>query len=992
MRQKCGTVYTWNCAGELYAIECALCEERPLCTLSEFTAHMEVWHSDWEAEAADASADDEASSYADSAAPAAAVDELMQEVLAEQRTSEADNELKHQLVQQLNAMDQPVAEAETEVEVGAEVEAEAAPEPTVVSEQVKFALENPAPVPEGQRLTTQHVNQLIELYRAEPRLWNQSHAQFHDTELCRKSWRRITDTWSVHCGRRFTVTDVRIRVSTLCQRFIKQRERLEADGELDDSVKFVHYDQLGFLCEQQALLKRQQHFVRENRKLIELYEHYPIFWHNAHKRQRCADTVRGRHEALRDLQLALRLSGINLSSLVIKRRLQSLRKRYRMEKIRYLHCVVEGKQADFVAGFEHYEEMEFLHKHIDPYVCAVCGKIFENLASHQAHVQSNCNIQMEMDVGPEKEAEDGEDAAGALRGEQSEPVQKEEQEVDFLQDVEYPHQQEQNFRQVENLPVEDLHPSAILQQAPGTPQVETNEDLQKLENIPQVTELLANVQEADEPTLEQPIVEGTAASAPGRDQDTSLTTLSEACSTTELEASSVVPSELEPRESSPVRLSRQQTLKLIKLYRANVCLWDPNHLDYHIRKHRRLAWQRVTDELNTSECTGKGQKFSWQMLHRKITDYTKYYRRERQRDQKETTSWSFYEEFRFLDDVLPISCEIQKTLNQRDSTLKIITVYQSYAQLWCTDHPDYTKRRQRQRQLESLCTRLQEECNLQITVERLKGRLIEFRCQYRQCKEARIAAIKKSEPWTPEYEYYEQLRFLELHVSPFVCPRCTATFKRRTDFLQHERNVHLDQEKVLNGEYGFVRRRRCRKDKDSPNDLANICHICGLKFSLRNSLLAHLRRHLGQRTHICSECPKKFFNSTALRVHQRTHSKELPYVCEHCARGFVNASKLNQHVKRHRNQRDFPCNRCDKAFYTAHERDRHIRAHLNIRDKVCPHCSRAFVVGSAYYSHLNLHRSEKRYSCANCGRRFAQYAGLYKHRRRCVPTDVQAEA
>ncbi|SPP89645.1 uncharacterized protein LOC117591180 [Drosophila guanche] len=987
MRQICGTVYTWNCAGELYAIECAICEERPLCTLSEFTSHMEIWHSGWGGEAAETSTDDEATAYADSGVPAASVDELMQEVLAEQRTSEADNELKQQLVQKLNATDQPVVEA--------------AVEPVVVSEQVKFAFENPAPapVPEGHRLTTQHVNQLIELYRAEPRLWNQSHSQFHDTDLCRKSWRRITDAWSVHCGRRFTVTDVRIRVSTLCQRFIKQRERLEADGELDEAVKFVHYDQLGFLCEQQALLKRQQHFVRENRKLIELYEHYPIFWHNAHKRLRCADIVRGRHEALRDLQLALRLSGINLSSLVIKRRLQSLRKRYRLEKIRYLHCVVEGKQSEFVAGFEHYEEMEFLHKHIDPYVCAVCGKIFENLASHQAHVQSNCHIQMGMDFGSEKEAAEGENE----KVEQSEPVQGREQDVDFhilqdLQHEEYPRQVEQNFPQAENLlPVEDLLPTKNMQQPPVTPQVQENKDILKLENIPQMIELVGNLREAqaDESTS---IEEETVCSTPDREQERIIiSSLSETCSASELEAlPSVAPSELEQKENSAVRMSRQQALKLIKLYRANVCLWDPNHLDYHTRKHRRLAWQRVTDELNRSECTGPGQRYSWQMLHRKITDYTKYYRRERQRDQEtklgeETTRWNFYEEFRFLNDVLPISSEIQKTLSQRDSTLKIIAVYQSYAQLWCTDHPDYTKRRQRQRQLESLCTRLQEESNLQITVERLKGRLIEFRCHYRQCKEARIAALKKAETWNPEYEYYEQLRFLELHVSPFVCPRCTASFKRRTDFLQHERNVHVDQEKALNGEYGFVRRRRRRTDKDSPNDLANVCHICGLKFSLRNSLLAHLRRHLGQRTHICPECPKKFFNSTALRVHQRSHSKELPYVCEHCARGFVNASKLNQHVKRHRNQRDFPCNRCDKAFYTAHERDRHIRAHLNIRDKVCPHCSRAFVVGSAYYSHLNLHRSEKRYSCANCGRRFAQYAGLYKHRRRCVPTNVQAE-
>lgn len=84
-RQRCGTVYTWNCAGELYGIECELCEERPLCALDEFAEHMELWHSDWQQ---------------------APVDELMLEVLAEQSSGgEEVNELKQQLVQELNALD-----------------------------------------------------------------------------------------------------------------------------------------------------------------------------------------------------------------------------------------------------------------------------------------------------------------------------------------------------------------------------------------------------------------------------------------------------------------------------------------------------------------------------------------------------------------------------------------------------------------------------------------------------------------------------------------------------------------------------------------------------------------------------------------------------------------------------------------------------------------------------------------------------------------------
>ncbi|KAH8245339.1 hypothetical protein KR032_009282 [Drosophila birchii] len=1010
MRQLCGSVYTWNCAGELYAIECSLCEERPLCALSEFPEHMDVWHSDWQ-ESETVTSSDGAGSVA------MPEDELMQEVLAEQRISGEDNELKQLLVWQLNAIEEEQQLAEeggVEELAGEAVEMNENAEPdedrveddvatasgmcgqaeeetgeSVVSSSVSIplpatvSLQDASPVPEGQRLTTQHIHRLIDLYRSEPRLWNQTHPEFHDMELCRESWRRITEGWSGYCGRSFSVTDVRIRVSTLCQRFLKQRERLEADGELDDAAKFVHYDQLSFLCEQQSLLKRQRHYARENRRLLQLYEHYPILWHNAHKRIRCPETVRQRHEAHLGLQLALQLSGINLSPVVIQRRLQSLRKRYRLEKISYLHSVVESKQAEFVSGFEHYAEMEFLHKHIDPYVCAVCGKIFENLTGHQSHVQNSCEVRRSMSM--EKQAVAG----------------KEEQKLDDN------HQMNQLKSQLDKVLTEVL------------------KDVGKEEAIPiEKAESPRKPEESEALSGDQKMSKEKEDSAAGPQ----LPSLAEACAAAQLEdpceldtSGEVLEAETSSTGSSPrLRLSLQDTQDLIELYRSHVCLWDPNHLDYHARKQRRLAWQAITKELNSKT----GQNYSWQLLHRKITDYTKYYRKERERRMEEkqpqqqqqqqqqqqepseedkdtkdkSSKWSFYLEFSFLDDVLPVSSEMQKGLNQRDSNLKIISVYQSYPQLWCTDHPDYTKRRQRQRQLESLCTRLQEESNLQVTVERLKSRLIEFRCQYRHCKEARMEALKKSEPWTPDYEYYEPLRFLELHVAPFQCPRCPASFKRRTDYLQHERNVHADVEKSLDGEFRYLRRRKAKGAKEEQEiqqqealELANVCHICGLKFSLRNSLLAHLRRHLGQRSHVCGDCPKKFFSSTALRVHQRSHTKELPYVCEHCARGFVNASKLNQHVKRHRNQRDFPCNRCDKAFYTAHERDRHLRAHLNIRDKVCPYCSRAFVVGSAYYAHLNLHRSEKRYACTGCGKRFAQYAGLYKHRRRCLPAEIIEE-
>lgn len=142
MRQLCGSVYTWNCAGELYAIECSLCEERPLCALSEFPEHMDVWHSDWQA-----LDEDPATPAASAAATAAASpapqpeDELMQEVLAEQGINGEDNELKQQLVLELNSSEEELLSDDEEL-----------------IEELQIAEERPTPVESPENMPDSTTN------------------------------------------------------------------------------------------------------------------------------------------------------------------------------------------------------------------------------------------------------------------------------------------------------------------------------------------------------------------------------------------------------------------------------------------------------------------------------------------------------------------------------------------------------------------------------------------------------------------------------------------------------------------------------------------------------------------------------------------------------------------------------------------------------------------------------------------------------------------
>ncbi|XP_046801929.1 zinc finger protein 572-like [Lucilia cuprina] len=330
---------------------------------------------------------------------------------------------------------------------------------------------------------------------------------------------------------------------------------------------------------------------------------------------------------------------------------------------------------------------------------------------------------------------------------------------------------------------------------------------------------------------------------------------------------------------------------------------------------------------------------------------------------------------------LVVHDELQRTVHHRDNNFKIIKIYETLPQLWNIKHPEYSKRSSKQRLIELMCNRLQEEYNVQLTTERLKNRLIELRAQYRAAKKQRLKCEKNQQTFTTDLEFYDAFKFLDPHIDPFICEKCEKEFKKLTDYNQHIKKEHEKSLKVKPAPLTLL-----PLEPGVDTNLQNICHICGIKFSTRSNLVHHVRRHEGVRNYECPMCPKKFFASHPLKLHIRSHTKECPYTCEKCGMSFTSASKLNQHVKRHLGRKDYQCDYCPKRFFTGFEKDRHERRHLNIRDKVCPICGKTFVKGSSYYAHMMLHSDTKRFECDVCEMKFAQYAGLYKHKKKYHPS------
>ncbi|XP_075156408.1 uncharacterized protein LOC142229723 [Haematobia irritans] len=845
-----------------------------------------------------------------------------------------------------------------------------------------------------EKLNKTHVLKLIELYREHTRLWDQTHREFCEPHLCRQSWQDITERWNEFCRRKFHITEVRIRISTLCQRYLKERERIQREGELDESAKFPYYEQMSFLEQHRSLQKRREVYEQQNEKILEIYRKYLVLWH-----VRCYKVrqVKERTKAYQSISAELKDIGIFLSSSGVQKRIRSLRKCYRLEKIRHLHAQVE--RITFEPTFKHYERMQFLDKHIDPFVCRMCGKIFESLFSFKEHIETynHGNILEEEDEDEQEETleasstlplDNNDDTVLCGTNEKFEISMKAKDQnsvsvfikpLKVAQEVEIATSGEGVNRAtaVNGLPMEDQIMAEIIENV-------SNEDeefapktldtyLHSCDSPEDVTMFIDSTS-SSATTIEFPLQSDDASSV--RSSITSATRREDLPKLDGRRRPNRTKAYAEDEEyhsgdgdTQSARLSDEEIRLMISIYRRYRQLWDPNHLDYNTRSLRRQAWFALTTEFNKAI----HRNFSWRSLYRKLIDYAKYYKKLTAEQNPNDIKWVFYQDLMFLDDVIAVSNELGRSIHQRSTTLKLIEIYRDLSQLWNIRDPDFNKRPVKQRNINIMCNRLQEETNKDINPERIKNRIIELRTQYRAEKKKRLRCLNNKQKFFPEFEYYEEFSFIDAHIDPFECDICGGDFKRLTDFNNHVRKVHEPKRR---------RFRNANTEVPVTQNLDNVCHICGVKFSNRGNLGHHLLRHEGVRNFECSMCPKKFFTSHSLKIHVRTHTKECPYICEKCGLSFVNASKLNQHVLRHTDKKNFKCDHCPKAFFTAFERDRHTRWHLNIRDKDCPICGKSFVKGSSYYAHLMLHSDTKRFKCDKCDMKFAQYAGLYKHKKR----------
>lgn len=166
-----------------------------------------------------------------------------------------------------------------------------------------------------------------------------------------------------------------------------------------------------------------------------------------------------------------------------------------------------------------------------------------------------------------------------------------------------------------------------------------------------------------------------------------------------------------------------------------------------------------------------------------------------------------------------------------------------------------------------------------------------------------------------------------------------------------------------------------------------VCCTCGRQFRLRQSLVAHMVTHTGERPFACRApgCLKRFGQSSTRNFHERTHSDLRPFLCTQCGRSFKQSTYLKIHTEMmHSNEeRRYVCPTCEKEFRTPKALNLHVwNRHTDERNQVCDQCLKQFKTRQQLLRHQKaVHLHERPYECSVCMRTFSQPNNLKTHMR-----------
>lgn len=178
----------------------------------------------------------------------------------------------------------------------------------------------------------------------------------------------------------------------------------------------------------------------------------------------------------------------------------------------------------------------------------------------------------------------------------------------------------------------------------------------------------------------------------------------------------------------------------------------------------------------------------------------------------------------------------------------------------------------------------------------------------------------------------------------FTCSRCTSTFKRSKDSLNHMMIDHIHEleeflDKCMYCNKSFPNSYTLQKHLKSQceNKAKKLsCNTCNVKFMWLDSMAKHIEHdHPGTekiKLYTCELCGKAFSRSEHLERHRKTHNpSEKKFECTVCQKKFNRKDNLRSHMKIHKDNRDDEdkhlCIYCGRAFSNSSNLIVHMRRH-----------------------------------------------------------------